>query len=63
MFEQSSFTNFETIRKLHLNNAVIIDARDPQEIIQSKDAIAGHINLPFSAFNNYVNLLKSNEGL
>ena len=41
----------------------IIDTREPEEIAWAKDAIQGHINIPWSSFSHYVSRLTTFENV
>jgi rhodanese-related sulfurtransferase len=46
------------IRELVVHNALLLDAREPEEITAAGDGIDGHINIPWSSFGEYASRLK-----
>lgn len=49
----SVYADLDEIRQLLSEGAVVIDAREMEEIDEYKDAIAGHINIPWTSFGQF----------
>lgn len=49
----SVFVSHEELRDLVKDGALIIDAREIDEIEENRDAFAGHVNIPWTSFGQY----------
>jgi phage shock protein E len=59
----SPFASAEEIRELVAAKAVIIDAREPEEIEDRKDAVSGHVNIPWTSFGRYLSRLSQSTDI
>lgn len=58
----STFVGQSEMRFLRESGAVLVDARDPDEIERYRDSFAGHVNIPWSTFSQYAARLKGFGG-
>lgn len=59
----SQFLIHSEIRELLKHNAVLVDVREPEEIIASGDGLEGHVNIPWSSFGEYAARLQEGHDM